>query len=214
MPATAGSSIFNGWMLRRRGGWNRHWRASARCLRHRPASSTRTPTCNACWRMRSAAAPASPTAPRSRRCDLPKVASRYSSVPMPSRRCGLAQSSTRRGLEAHHVAASIEGFPRQHIPKIFYGKGSYFELTGKSPFARLIYPAPPTSGGHLGIHMTLDLSGAARFGPDLEWVDCVDYRVEPSRAAAFGDAIKEYWPQLEAASLKPAYAGVRPKLSG
>ena len=118
------------------------------------------------------------------------------------------------GLQAHQVAASIEGFPREHIPKIFYGKGSYFELTGKSPFARLIYPAPPTSGGHLGIHMTLDLSGAARFGPDLEWVDGVDYRVEPSRAADFGDAIKEYWPQLEATRLKPAYAGVRPKLSG
>jgi L-2-hydroxyglutarate oxidase LhgO len=118
------------------------------------------------------------------------------------------------GLEAHHVASSIEGFPPLHIPKIFYGKGSYFVLTGKSPFARLIYPAPPTSGGHLGIHMTLDLSGAARFGPDLEWVDCVDYRVEPGRTADFGNAVKEYWPQLDAARLKPAYAGVRPKLSG
>jgi L-2-hydroxyglutarate oxidase LhgO len=62
--------------------------------------------------------------------------------------------------------------------------------------------------------MTLDLSGAARFGPDLEWVDCVDYRVEPGRTADFGNAIKEYWPQLDAARLKPAYAGVRPKLSG
>jgi L-2-hydroxyglutarate oxidase LhgO len=118
------------------------------------------------------------------------------------------------GLQAHRVAASIEGFPREHIPKIFYGKGSYFALAGRSPFARLVYPAPPTSGGHLGIHMTLDLSGAARFGPDLEWVDCVDYAVDERRAAAFSVAIKEYWPDLDANRLKAAYAGVRPKLSG
>jgi len=118
------------------------------------------------------------------------------------------------GLDAHRVAASIEGFPPHHIPKIFYGKGSYFGLIGKSPFARLIYPAPPSSGGHLGIHMTLDLSGAARFGPDLEWVDGVDYAVDPSRASHFSDAIRDYWPQLDAARLTPAYAGIRPKLSG
>lgn len=118
------------------------------------------------------------------------------------------------GLDAHRVAASIEGFPREHIPKIVYGKGSYFALAGKSPFARLIYPAPPTSGGHLGIHMTLDLGGAARFGPDLEWVDRVDYALDPGRASHFCEAIKEYWPQVNLAKLQPAYAGVRPKLSG
>jgi L-2-hydroxyglutarate oxidase LhgO len=118
------------------------------------------------------------------------------------------------GLDAHRVAASIEGFPREHIPQIYYGKGSYFALTGKSPFVRLIYPAPPTSGGHLGIHMTLDLKGAARFGPDLEWVDGVDYAVDERRLAAFSGAIKEYWPDLDPIRLKPAYAGVRPKLSG
>jgi len=118
------------------------------------------------------------------------------------------------GLDAHRVAASIEGFPPQHIPKIFYGKGSYFALSGRSPFARLIYPAPPTSGGHLGIHMTLDLAGTARFGPDMEWVEAVDYAVEPGRAADFCAAIQEYWPQVDAGRLKPAYAGIRPKLCG
>jgi L-2-hydroxyglutarate oxidase LhgO len=118
------------------------------------------------------------------------------------------------GLDAHRVAASIEGFSPQHIPKIYYGKGSYFALSGSSPFTRLIYPAPPTSGGHLGIHLTLDLGRAARFGPDMEWVDRVDYAVDPRRASGFCDAIKEYWPQLEAGRLKPAYAGIRPKLCG
>jgi L-2-hydroxyglutarate oxidase LhgO len=118
------------------------------------------------------------------------------------------------GLDAHRVAASIEGFPPQHIPKIYYGKGSYFALSGRSPFRRLIYPAPPTSGGHLGIHLTLDLAGAARFGPDMEWVDGVDYAVDPRRASDFCGAIKEYWPQVDAGRLKPAYAGIRPKLCG
>jgi L-2-hydroxyglutarate oxidase LhgO len=118
------------------------------------------------------------------------------------------------GLDAQRVAASIEGFAPRHIPKIFYGKGSYFALSGRSPFARLIYPAPPSAGGHLGIHMTLDLAGAARFGPDMEWVERVDYAVNPSRVDEFCAAIKEYWPQVEAARLKPGYAGIRPKLCG
>jgi L-2-hydroxyglutarate oxidase LhgO len=117
------------------------------------------------------------------------------------------------GLNAHRVARSIEGFPASFIPKIRFAKGSYFALAGKSPFSRLIYPAP-TSGGHLGIHMTLDLSGAARFGPDMEWVDTIDYAVDPRRAADFAEAIKAYWPQLDAGRLQPAYAGIRPKLSG
>jgi L-2-hydroxyglutarate oxidase LhgO len=116
------------------------------------------------------------------------------------------------GLGAHRVARSIEGFPDRHIPDIHYAKGSYFALAGASPFTRLIYPAP-TSGGHLGVHMTLDLAGAARFGPDMEWVDEIDYAVDPKRAAGFAAAIKAYWPQLDAARLVPAYAGIRPKLS-
>jgi L-2-hydroxyglutarate oxidase LhgO len=116
------------------------------------------------------------------------------------------------GLYAHLVAASIEGFPAQHIPAISYAKGSYFALTGASPFTSLVYPAP-RAGGHLGIHMTIDLAGAARFGPDTEWVDAINYAVDPQRAAVFADVIREYWPGLDARRLYPSYAGIRPKLS-
>jgi L-2-hydroxyglutarate oxidase LhgO len=117
------------------------------------------------------------------------------------------------GLNACEVAASIADFPAQHIPNVRYAKGSYFALTGASPFARLVYPAP-TPGGHLGIHMTLDLAGAARFGPDTEWVNSIDYTVDPQRVDLFADVIRQYWPALDAGRLYPAYAGIRPKLSG
>ena len=117
------------------------------------------------------------------------------------------------GLDAHHVAAAIVGFPAQYIPKIAYAKGSYFALTGASPFHRLVYPAP-TEGSHLGIHATIDLAGAARFGPDTEWVEAIDYTVDPRRATIFADVIRQYWPGLDAARLYPAYAGIRPKISG
>lgn len=116
------------------------------------------------------------------------------------------------GLYAHLVAASIEGFPAQRIPAISYAKGSYFALTGASPFTRLVYPAP-RAGGHLGIHLTIDLAGAARFGPDTEWVDAIDYAVDPQRAVFFAEVIREYWPRLDARRLYPAYAGIRPKIS-
>jgi L-2-hydroxyglutarate oxidase LhgO len=118
------------------------------------------------------------------------------------------------GLSAHQVASVIDGFPLKHVPKIFYAKGSYFSLKGASPFTRLIYPAPPIASTHLGIHMTLDLAGAARFGPDLEWVNEVNYTVDAARAKDFAAAIRQYWPQLDASLLQPAYAGIRPKLSG
>jgi L-2-hydroxyglutarate oxidase LhgO len=117
------------------------------------------------------------------------------------------------GLWAHRVAASIEGFPAQHIPRVSFAKGSYFALTGASPFARLVYPAP-RAGGHLGIHMTIDLAGTARFGPDTEWVDVIDYAVDPHRVSIFADVIRQYWPGLDATRLYPAYAGIRPKISG
>jgi L-2-hydroxyglutarate oxidase LhgO len=117
------------------------------------------------------------------------------------------------GLYAHQVAASIEGLPARHIPSISYAKGSYFALTGASPFTRLVYPAP-RAGGHLGIHMTIDLAGVARFGPDTEWVDAIDYAVDPQRAAFFAEVIREYWPRLDARRLHPSYAGIRPKISG
>jgi L-2-hydroxyglutarate oxidase LhgO len=117
------------------------------------------------------------------------------------------------GLHAHEVAASIEGFPAQHIPIVRYAKGSYFALSGASPFTRLVYPAP-RAGGHLGIHLTIDLSGAARFGPDTEWVDAIGYAVDPARVGLFTEAIRQYWPGLDASRLQPAYAGIRPKISG
>jgi L-2-hydroxyglutarate oxidase LhgO len=130
--------------------------------------------------------------------------------PEPALRAQLVVNSA--GLQAHHVARSIDGFSPRHIPQVHYAKGSYFALAGAAPFARLIYPAP-TVGGHLGIHMTLDLAGAARFGPDMEWVEEIDYEVDPGRALEFADAIKTYWPPLDAKRLLPAYAGIRPKLS-
>jgi L-2-hydroxyglutarate oxidase LhgO len=117
------------------------------------------------------------------------------------------------GLQAQQVASSIKGLPAQFIPSVRFAKGSYFALSGASPFSRLVYPAPPP-GGHLGIHMTLDLSGAARFGPDSEWVQAIDYAVDPRRVGLFAEAIRQYWPGLSEARLYPAYAGIRPKVSG
>ena len=117
------------------------------------------------------------------------------------------------GLQANRVASSIQDFPAQFIPAVRFAKGSYFALSGASPFSRLVYPAPAL-GGHLGIHMTLDLGGAARFGPDFEWVESLDYAVDPRRVGLFAGAIRRYWPALNEARLYPAYAGVRPKVAG
>jgi L-2-hydroxyglutarate oxidase LhgO len=114
------------------------------------------------------------------------------------------------GLDAHRVAHSITGFPATHIPKILYAKGSYFSLAGAAPFDRLVYPIPEAGG--LGIHMTIDLAGQARFGPDVEWVESVDYTVHAARADKFYGAIRRYWPGLEDGQLSAGYAGVRPKI--
>jgi L-2-hydroxyglutarate oxidase LhgO len=130
------------------------------------------------------------------------------SEPRPVLRAQVVVNSA--GLDAHRVAQSIDGFPRQHIPGVRYAKGSYFALNGRAPFSRLIYPVPESGG--LGIHMTLDLAGQARFGPDVEWVDAVDYGVDAARAAEFYGAIRRYWPTLADGQLSPAYAGIRPKL--
>ncbi len=116
------------------------------------------------------------------------------------------------GLDAPALAAAMAGFPPEHVPAARYAKGSYFALSGRSPFSRLIYPVPEPGG--LGIHLTLDLAGRARFGPDVEWVDRPDYRVAPARAEKFYAAIRRYWPALPDNALMPAYAGVRPKLHG
>ncbi len=116
------------------------------------------------------------------------------------------------GLVAPMVARKIEGLQEDVIPQAGFAKGSYFSLAGKSPFSRLIYPAPNTHG--LGVHLTLDLAGQARFGPDVEWVDTIDYAVDPRRMEGFGDAIRRYWPGLPDNALIPAYSGIRPKISG
>jgi len=115
------------------------------------------------------------------------------------------------GLGAQQVARSIAGMPADRIPPLHLAKGNYFSLSGRSPFSRLIYPMP-TPGG-LGVHLTLDLAGEAKFGPDVEWVDAIDYDVDPRRAESFYAAIRTYWPDLSDGALKPAYAGVRPKIA-
>lgn len=116
------------------------------------------------------------------------------------------------GLRAQACAARIDGFPAPRIPALHYGKGSYFTLSGKAPFSRLIYP-PPIPGA-LGIHYRRDLGGQARFGPDLEFVDAEDYRVDPARAAGFEAYVRRFWPGLPDGALTPDYAGIRPKLHG
>jgi L-2-hydroxyglutarate oxidase LhgO len=115
------------------------------------------------------------------------------------------------GLTATDLAGAITGMKPEHVPKTAYAKGSYFALQGASPFSRLVYPVPVPGG--LGIHLTLDLAGQARFGPDVEWVDHIDYTVDPRRADLFTEAVRRYWPDLPNAMLQPAYAGIRPKIS-
>jgi L-2-hydroxyglutarate oxidase LhgO len=114
------------------------------------------------------------------------------------------------GLGAQAVARSIAGMPAAKIPPLYLAKGNYFSLSGRSPFSRLIYPMP-TPGG-LGVHLTLDLAGQAKFGPDVEWVDAIDYDVDPRRAASFYAAIRTYWPDLPDGGRQPGYAGIRPKI--
>ncbi len=119
---------------------------------------------------------------------------------------------TAPGLQAQDVAARIDGFPADHIPKGHFGKGVYFRLTGKAPFDRLIYP-PPIAGA-LGTHYRKDLGGQAVFGPDLEYVDTEDYGVDPAKADGFAHYIRRFWPGLPDGALTPDYAGIRPKLHG
>jgi L-2-hydroxyglutarate oxidase LhgO len=116
------------------------------------------------------------------------------------------------GLHAIEMAARIEGFPAAHLPTPWLARGNYFQLAGRAPFSRLVYPLPEPGG--LGVHLTLDLAGQARFGPDVEWIDSIDYSVDPARADGFYAEIRKYWPALEDGALAPAYAGIRPKISG
>jgi len=114
------------------------------------------------------------------------------------------------GLGAPAVARSIDGMPVEAIPPAYLAKGNYFSCSGRAPFSHLIYPVPEPGG--LGVHLTLDLAGQARFGPDVEWVNSVDYAVDPARAARFYPAIRRYWPDLPDGALMPSYSGMRPKI--
>ena len=117
------------------------------------------------------------------------------------------------GLLAPDLARHFEGLSPAHLPQAYYAKGNYFSLTGKSPFSHLIYPVPEHAG--LGVHLTLDLGGQAKFGPDVQWVDSPnDWLVDPQRGEVFYAAVRRYWPALADGALMPAYAGIRPKISG
>ena len=116
------------------------------------------------------------------------------------------------GLHAPDVAARIEGLDAHYVPRAHYARGHYFTLAGRPRFQRLIYPVPQPGG--LGVHLTLDLQGQARFGPDVQWVDVIDYTVDPKRADAFYAEVRRYWPALPDGALQPGYAGIRPKLAG
>jgi L-2-hydroxyglutarate oxidase LhgO len=116
------------------------------------------------------------------------------------------------GLHAVDLLRRITSFPAAAIPPRYFAKGNYFDCLGVAPFGRLIYPMPASAG--LGIHATLDLAGKVRFGPDVEWVEELDYEVDASRAASFYEAIRTYWPGLKKGALAPSYAGIRPKIAG
>lgn len=116
------------------------------------------------------------------------------------------------GLTAHLLAGATEGLEAAHVPQVRYARGAYFTCSGRPPFRHLVYPVPVPGG--LGTHLTLDMAGMARFGPDVEWIEDIDYRVDPARHAGFLAAARLIWPGLEADRLTPGYAGIRPKLSG
>ncbi|HET8748922.1 MAG TPA: NAD(P)/FAD-dependent oxidoreductase [Ramlibacter sp.] len=120
-------------------------------------------------------------------------------------------------LHACALARRFEGLEARFVPREWFAKGNYYALAGRAPFTHLIYPAP--GDAHLGTHLTLDLGGQAKFGPDLEWIDVeapeqIDYRVDPARADGFYAEVRRYWPELPDGALAPSYSGVRPKIHG
>jgi L-2-hydroxyglutarate oxidase LhgO len=115
------------------------------------------------------------------------------------------------GLAAPALAGAIDALDPAHVPTQYLARGAYFTYSGRTPFTHLIYPVPEPGG--LGTHLTLDLAGQTRFGPDIEWIDRIDYTVAPARHAAFATAAARIWPALDPAKLHPGYAGIRPKLA-
>ena len=117
------------------------------------------------------------------------------------------------GLAAQRLAASLQGLPAAAVPPTFFAKGHYFTLAGRAPFNHLVYPMPDNAG--LGIHVTLDLGGQCKFGPDVtRWLDTPDYGFEPGLEDKFYGAIRRYWPDLPDGALQPGYTGIRPKVTG
>jgi L-2-hydroxyglutarate oxidase LhgO len=114
------------------------------------------------------------------------------------------------GLWAQSIASRISGVPADSVPPTYYCKGNYYTLSGKPPFSRPIYPVPEKAG--LGVHVTVDLGGQVRFGPDVEWIDVIDYDVDPGRADKFYDAVRKYYPDLADGAIQPGYSGIRPKI--
>jgi L-2-hydroxyglutarate oxidase LhgO len=114
------------------------------------------------------------------------------------------------GLHAPAVARMLEGLPPELVPPAYLCKGNYYTLSGARPFSHLVYPVPEEAG--LGIHVTIDLGGQVRFGPDVEWIERIDYDVDPRRAAGFYQAIRQYYPGLKDGAIEPGYAGIRPKI--
>jgi L-2-hydroxyglutarate oxidase LhgO len=125
-----------------------------------------------------------------------------------SLRCRLLVNAA--GLDAPAIARRIHGMPLELIPPAYFAKGNYFSCSARAPFSHLIYPVPEPGG--LGVHLTLDMAGQARFGPDVEWVQEIDYTVDPARAERFYPAIRRYWPTLPDGALMPSYSGIRPKI--
>ncbi len=115
------------------------------------------------------------------------------------------------GLNAPLLAKNFKGLDQQYVPDAYYCRGCYFTLSGKSPFSRLIYPMPNETS--LGIHLTLDLGGQVKFGPDIEWIEQVDYYLNPARSSDFYEAVRQYWPGLPDGALNPGYTGIRPKIT-
>jgi L-2-hydroxyglutarate oxidase LhgO len=116
------------------------------------------------------------------------------------------------GLQAQQISLSLRGMPAAAVPPCYLAKGHYFSLSGRAPFRHLVYPVANAAG--LGTHVTLDLAGQARFGPDVLWIDNIDYAFDDSRRSQFATAIRRYWPGIEEARLQPAYTGIRPKITG
>ncbi len=125
---------------------------------------------------------------------------------------GVRELVNAAGLGAQAFATRIDGLSPRTIPPLHLAKGNYFTASGQVPFSRLIYPLPNDAG--LGVHLTLDLAGQGRFGPDVEWVSTVDYRVDAGRVADFEEQVRRYWPSLPQHALQPGYSGIRPKLVG